>query len=82
MKLMTLKNTAALLIAMTMAISCNRKAAQDASASGPENLPTPQESVVGKNRDSTSSSGADASRMSRGKDSLSGEVTPPNAKDQ
>lgn len=87
MKFSILKKTAAFAIICVMAISCNNKTTQDGIESDIENPATSQDSVTSNqqsqnNVDSTSIKINDASRMSNGKDSVTGEVTPPNAKEQ
>lgn len=87
MKYKFLKNIAALLFASAIAIACNNKTAQDGIGPDIENPPSSQDSLqpgyqAGGSSDSATLKNADASRMSGGKDSVKGEVTPPNAKEQ
>jgi len=88
MKFSISKNIAVLLFATAMTISCNNKTETEAGIeSDIENSPTSQDSVepdmqTGAKSDTATLKNVDASRMSNGKDSVKGEVTPPNANEQ
>jgi len=88
MKITILKNMMALLFASVCAISCNsRTETEGGIESDIENPPTSQDSVTSyKNTESVGDTAnmkkVDATRMSDGKDSVTGEVTPPNAQKQ
>lgn len=77
-----------LLFATAIAISCNSKTKTEGDIeSNIENPPTSQDSVVPNMQtdaksDTATLKNVDASRMSNGKDSVKGEVTPPNANEQ
>ena len=78
---------AALLFASAIAIACNNKTAQDGIEPDIENPPSSQDSSkpdaqAGGSSDAATLRNVDASRMPSGKDSVKGEVTPPNAKEQ
>ena len=76
----------ALLLASLLAVGCN----SSGSTNGPgtENPVTSQEPAASYNAnagtagDSASLKNADAGRLSDGKDSVKGEITPPNASEQ
>lgn len=82
-----LKNTAALLFFAAAAISCNSKTeSTEGTGLGTENTNSLDASSENENAatqaDTAKLQNVDASRMSGGKDSVSGEITPPNAQEQ
>jgi len=88
MKISILKNMMALLFASVFAIACNSKTETEGGIeSDIENPPTSQDSVSsykdsGSKGDTANMKKVDATRMSDGKDSVKGEITPPNAQKQ
>lgn len=88
MKNSLLKNIAAVLFASIFLVSCNtRNSEGDGIESDIENPSTSSDSATpvgptGNSQDTSQFKNVDASRLSDGKDSVSGEVTPPNVKDQ
>ncbi|MNE48281.1 hypothetical protein D3C80_1427340 [compost metagenome] len=88
MKNSFLKNIAAVLFASICLMSCNtRNSEGDGIESDIENPSTSADSATsgghsGRSQDTSRLKNVDASRLSDGKDSVTGEVTPPNAKDQ
>ena len=88
MKNSFLKNIAVALFAATCLVSCNtRNSEGDGIEPDIENPSTSAGSATsgghsGGSQDTSHLKNVDASRLSDGKDSVTGEVTPPNAKDQ
>lgn len=88
MKNSFLKNTAAMLFASLCFASCNtRNSEGDGIESDIENPSTSTDSVTaagtsGNSQDTSHLKSVDATRLSDGKDSVEGEITPPNAKEQ
>jgi len=85
MKNRTLKNLFLLFTLTAMVTACNSKTETEAGIeSNIENPPTSQDTVTdykspsSKDKDSKALETNDATRMSDGKDSVKGEVTPPN----
>lgn len=88
MKNSFLKYIASVLFVCFFLLSCNtRNSEGDGIESDIENPSTSTDSVSsarasGNSQDTSQIKNVDASRLSDGKDSVSGEITPPNVKDQ
>ncbi|MDQ7962011.1 MULTISPECIES: hypothetical protein [Flavobacterium] len=72
--------TICLLLIFYSIVSCNRR--KDGIESDIKNPPTSADTVLPATKPEGDSIQNDASRLSTGKDSVKGEITPPNAKNQ
>jgi len=84
MKKSILKSTIAMIFVAMLAVSCNKTNTTESDMeSDIENATTSQDSITSDTSSDTANlKNVDATRLSNGKDSVNGEVTPPNAREQ